>query len=72
MCGGPSSSLWCVKCDFDDDVNVDSGDVNGLFRMLMIEEVLMMMVLKIENLRREKRAADKASPRIPSPTLSPL
>ena len=49
---------------------VDSGDVDGLFRMLMIEEVLMMMVmmvLKIENLRREKRAADKASPRIPSP-----
>ena len=49
---------------------VDSYDVDGLFRMLMIEEVLMMMVmmvLKIENLRREKRAADKASPRIPSP-----
>ena len=49
---------------------VDSDDVDGLFRMLMMEEVLMlkvMMVLKIENLRREKRAADKASPRIPSP-----
>ena len=29
--------------------------------------MMVMMVLKIENLRREKRAADKASPRIPSP-----
>ena len=43
MCGGPSSSLWCVKCDFDDDVN--GGEVDGVFRMMMMWEVVMMMVM---------------------------
>ena len=38
-----------------------------MIKMMMMTMLMVMMMMMMKNLRSEKRAADKASPRIPSP-----
>ena len=78
VCGGPSSSLitimmmmmmmtMIVIMVMMIMVMIIMITMMMMIKMMMMTMLIVMMMTIMKNLRSEKRAADKASPRIPSP-----